>query len=219
MLSGDAGNDALVGGSGNDALFGGAGSDSYLFDRGFGHDRISDYVDAGAAGDIDEIVFGAGISATELQLSRIGDDLRVALGDGTDAVTVASYFVSHSQGSLPNAIERIRFADGTVWNQDDVAAAVGGTPANAAPPAQAASAAYAPEADKPMSWREWSAHQPSETVVRRELQSLIVAMGQPLAVAPATRDAQADSTAGLLGVASGFAEFEHTQRSAGGLVL
>ena len=120
LLAGDAGDDTLVGSSGDDSLFGGAGSDVYAFEAGFGRDRISDYVHEATPGDVDEIAFGASIAASDLHLSRIGDDLLIERIGSTDTLTVAAYFVGGGGGSRPNAVERIRFADGTVWGQDDV---------------------------------------------------------------------------------------------------
>lgn len=120
LLAGDAGDDTLVGSSGDDSLFGGAGSDVYAFEAGFGRDRISDYVHEATPGDVDEIAFGASIAASDLHLSRIGDDLLIERIGSTDTLTVAAYFVGGAGGSRPNAVERIRFADGTVWGQDDV---------------------------------------------------------------------------------------------------
>lgn len=124
VLAGDAGNDTLIGGAGNDALFGSAGSDTYWFGRGFGQDRISDYVYAASPDDLDEVAFAAGIASSEVQLERIGDDLRISLVGTSDTITVASHFATHVAGELPNAVERVRFADGTVWSQAEIEAAV-----------------------------------------------------------------------------------------------
>lgn len=42
-LIGDAGGDTLDGGSGDDLLTGGAGADRFIFDSGFGSDRVTDF--------------------------------------------------------------------------------------------------------------------------------------------------------------------------------
>ncbi|WP_157489309.1 calcium-binding protein [Lysobacter sp. Root916] len=128
LLAGDGGNDILVGGAGSDSLFGGAGSDVYAFELGFGRDRISDYVHDAAPGDLDEIAFGVGIAASDLHVSRVGDDLLIERIGSADAVTVAAYFATTAGGGRPNAVERIRFADGTVWTQDDVVASLAPAP-------------------------------------------------------------------------------------------
>ncbi|QQM30980.1 hypothetical protein JET14_02005 [Martelella lutilitoris] len=42
-LYGNGGNDRLYGGEGNDKLYGGSGADTFVFDKGFGHDKILDF--------------------------------------------------------------------------------------------------------------------------------------------------------------------------------
>ena len=57
-LNGDAGNDKLVGAAGNDKLTGGAGADTFIFAKGAGTDKITDF-EAGKAGkDIIEFAHG-----------------------------------------------------------------------------------------------------------------------------------------------------------------
>lgn len=210
LLSGDAGNDTLIGGSGNDALFGGAGSDSYLFERGFGFDRISDYVDSALPTDTDEIVFGAGISTSDVRLSRVNDDLRVELNESADAIVVASYYLSRSSASLPNAVERIRFADGTVWSQSDIEAVVGSgssaTMSGSLPAQQMLSAPTADsEADlRGITWQQWSMRKMEVAAPQgnAELQSLIGAMSAYPAAAAVDHGLDRLPTAGELVVAA-----------------
>ncbi|MBV1868740.1 MAG: hypothetical protein KUG69_12680 [Marinosulfonomonas sp.] len=52
VLNGRGGNDTLLGGDGNDALTGGLGADTFVFNTGFGNDRITDF---NAAQDLLEI--------------------------------------------------------------------------------------------------------------------------------------------------------------------
>src|SRR6185369_8669938 len=80
-LDGGLGNDTLAGGDGNDSLQGGEGSDIYLFNPGQGQDVISD-----SAGDADVLSFGAGILASNTQVSRTGNDLLVKFGVSSDQV-------------------------------------------------------------------------------------------------------------------------------------
>ncbi|MBZ0093916.1 MAG: hypothetical protein K8H75_00860, partial [Sulfuricella sp.] len=72
-LTGGEGDDTLDGGTGNDTLDGGTGNDTYLFGRGYGQDTLSDY-DA-TAGNIDTIRLAAGISASDVTLSRDASSL------------------------------------------------------------------------------------------------------------------------------------------------
>lgn len=126
-LHGGAGNDTISGGTGDDLLNGNAGSDTYIFNIGDGQDEIQNYVggsfvnpnpDAATATDILE--FGAGILAAEVTASRDGDDLVLTLDGGTDSVTVSGHFGADlAFGHL--GIDEVRFADGTIWDKDDLA--------------------------------------------------------------------------------------------------
>ena len=91
----DAGVDTLSGGAGDDTLRGGGGGDTYVFARGDGNDTILDeynytyqsplgttepmqLVDGG----LDKLVLGPGISAADLWIDVVGDDLVIGLRDG-----------------------------------------------------------------------------------------------------------------------------------------
>jgi Ca2+-binding RTX toxin-like protein len=112
ILSGNRGANTLNGLAGNDTLAGGLGNDSYRFDPGFGHDLIAE--DDATAGNVDKIVFGAGISAANIQLGRLNDDLVVRTTDQQNSIHIADWFAA-----ARHQIERIEFAGGPVW---DVAA-------------------------------------------------------------------------------------------------
>ena len=101
-IYGRAGNDVLAGNTGDDVLDGADGSDTYLFNRGDGVDTVTDGLYA--AGDVNTLKLGAGILPAQVVLSH--DDtysLIVSLYGGTDRINVSG------------SIERIEFADGTVW--------------------------------------------------------------------------------------------------------
>lgn len=51
---GEAGNDTLAGGVGDDRLYGGTDADNFVFDQGFGADRVNDFQD-----NVDALVFAA----------------------------------------------------------------------------------------------------------------------------------------------------------------
>ncbi|WP_440467050.1 calcium-binding protein [Pseudomonas sp. YH-1] len=109
-LSGEAGNDTLVGGSGNDYLSGDAGNDVYYFERGWGEDTIYNYDTA--AGRVDAIEFGAGISQGDIQFGRSNDFLVLSLKGSTDKIWVQSFFQQDGTGSY--RVDEVRFADGSV---------------------------------------------------------------------------------------------------------
>jgi Ca2+-binding RTX toxin-like protein len=139
-LQGGTGDDTLDGGAGNDVLAGdyyntfwgwagGAGNDTYLFGRGDGKDTVYDYDTT--AGNLDKIVFKAGVLPEDVLVSRAGDDLVLKIAGTTDQITVAKYFTADATSGW--LIEEIRFADdaNAVWRVNDIKAAalIGGVPA------------------------------------------------------------------------------------------
>jgi len=121
-LTGNQGNDTLTGGTGNDTLIGGSGNDTYVFNAGDGQDIVND---TGAPADVDKVVFGAGISASDLSFVRSGNDLIITFAGSTDKLTIKDQFEYHEN----NKIESLNFADGTVLTyQDTLLAVTAGTP-------------------------------------------------------------------------------------------
>lgn len=129
-LYGSAGNDMLVGGQGADELRGGSGDDTYVFNKGDGVDYLVE------DGGIDTIQFGEGIRAEDVYVKRIVMsrgysqyyNLELSFKDSSDKITIEKYF-GYYEGSYfssgfrdtPNQmIEKITFADGTVWTQDNI---------------------------------------------------------------------------------------------------
>src|SRR6185312_15633181 len=88
--------------------------DTYIFNVGDGQDRITDVSYSPADGYStlynDTLSFGAGITPASIQFVRSGNDLIFRVS-ATDQVTVTDWYLSKS-----NYIERVTFADGTVWN-------------------------------------------------------------------------------------------------------
>ena len=118
-LVGGAGNDTLDGGAGDDYLLdGGAGNDTYLLSRSGGADVISSF-DA-SVGKIDTLQVGAGILVSDVVLTRAGDDLLIALRGTSDSMRIRLQFLANSASG--NQIDRVRFADGTVWTAADLQA-------------------------------------------------------------------------------------------------
>ncbi|OJX05334.1 MAG: hypothetical protein BGO72_14040 [Burkholderiales bacterium 70-64] len=150
-LIGNAGDDVIEGGPGNDLLIGstgwtsiyengqwrferdttptpysslngkGNGNDTYLFGRGDGQDTVID-IDY-TSGNSDTLRFLEGISPSDIRVVRDGSDLVLSIRDSSDRVTIRRYFDEDGNGANgPYLIERIAFADGTVWSFDDVQA-------------------------------------------------------------------------------------------------
>jgi RTX calcium-binding nonapeptide repeat (4 copies)/FG-GAP-like repeat/Haemolysin-type calcium binding protein related domain len=142
QLYGDDGNDILHGGKGNDTLYGGPGDDTYAFARGDGADTLIDsyhHLVANAAGGphgspqfhdqhddggADSLVFGLGISPSDVVVKISGHDLIVGVKDPananipfgqlTDTVTLKNW------DDPLDRIETMKFADGTILNLQNV---------------------------------------------------------------------------------------------------
>ncbi|CAH0244973.1 Bifunctional hemolysin/adenylate cyclase [Pseudomonas sp. Bi70] len=116
-LNGGAGNDVLAGGGGNDYLDGGEGSDTYLFGRGDGYDRISNY-DL-TAGRVDVLQLAEGIVQSDIRLNRSSNnDLVLTIRDTGDSVSVLNFFAK--DGATGYTINRIAFANGSFWDLEQI---------------------------------------------------------------------------------------------------
>ena len=113
-LIGTAGNDFITGTNivdrihglaGEDTLAGGAGSDTYLFGPGSGSDLIED-----SAGDLDTIVLGDGITEEAVTVSRSGSLINLRIDGTADELGI------HQEEGTGFLIERVQFADGTIWD-------------------------------------------------------------------------------------------------------
>ena len=105
-LAGGAGNDIYVGGAGNDTLTDNSttSNDVYRWGIGQGNDTIND-----AGGIADRIEIAAGVSSSQVTLTRSGNHLLVGISGAADVLTVANWYVGSA-----NRIEEIRLADGSV---------------------------------------------------------------------------------------------------------
>ncbi len=90
IVTGNSAANTLTGGTGNDALKGGAGNDSYLFNRGDGHDKISE--NDSTAGNSDRLLFGDAINPLDLIISQQANDLRIAIYGTSDQVTIQNWY-------------------------------------------------------------------------------------------------------------------------------
>jgi len=117
-LIGRAGADTLVGGGDDDLLDGGAGNDTYQFGRGSGRDTIA--AGSGAAGDVDVVELGAGVTPEDVRIVVRNGALVVTLRGSRDQLVIESKLPDGSQGDLP--IQSFRFQNGTVWNESAIRA-------------------------------------------------------------------------------------------------
>jgi len=108
QLEGGNGNDLLIGGTGNDTLYGGDGTDIYQFNLGDGVDTINNYDSTTTR--TDKIVFGEGILAEDIVLTRDADNMYLTNTKSGDKITVQRAFNTYY------GIGSIAFQDGTVWD-------------------------------------------------------------------------------------------------------
>ena len=123
-LVGGEGDDLLDGGSGDDGLDGGEGGDTYLFGLGSGYDYI--YDTGTGPEDVDGVRMGSGIDPDSLLVSQDDASLYLAVPDTGDILQLDSWRVDPAA-----RLERIEFADGTVWSPEDLEARL--APPNQAP--------------------------------------------------------------------------------------
>lgn len=97
-LTGGAGDDILVGGTGNDTLAGGTGNDQYLVSRNSGSDTLNDTDGTNA------LLFDSDVAYDKIWLTRVGNDLRVAVIGGDSLVMVTGFFLA-SGGSRIRTVE------------------------------------------------------------------------------------------------------------------
>ncbi len=109
-ISGGDGNDTLDGGAGNDNLRGDFGNDTYRFYRGMGQDSVIDY--DWTVGNVDTIKVAADIAPADVIVSRDQAYLTLAIKGTTDKLSITFF------NSSNYIVERVEFADGTVWGVD-----------------------------------------------------------------------------------------------------
>ncbi|WP_372166018.1 putative Ig domain-containing protein [Xanthomonas axonopodis] len=112
ISSGATGRSIIVGGAGRDILDGGTDDTVYRFGKNSGMDIVSD------AGGTDSIEFDAGISPADVIVRSGVRTLSVEVGDAQ--LLVRNFSNSNGQIRSDNAIEYLRFADGTVWNLEEI---------------------------------------------------------------------------------------------------
>ncbi|MCQ2990675.1 hypothetical protein NLO72_15745 [Pseudomonas tremae] len=123
-LYGTSGNDILDGGAGNDSLSGQFGNDTYLFYRGMGQDTVTDF--DWTVGNIDTIKVAADIAPADVTVSRDGNYLYLSIKGTTDKMSVTLF------NNINYQVERVEFADGTVWGVDTLKAMTRGVASDAA---------------------------------------------------------------------------------------
>lgn len=115
--------DAFQGGTGDDRIQGGNGGDTYRFNVGDGADTIRDHLDNLFTDRADTIVFGEGISADDIVITRYGaedNSVRLAIGATGDSVSIEQQFAYTTIALKEYEVERFAFHDGTIWTAADL---------------------------------------------------------------------------------------------------
>ena len=107
----------MVGGTGNDHMTGDAGADTFVFNLGDGTDTVYDYEKA--MGKVDRIVFGEGISAEDVTMERNSNNLVVKYSANDSFTILEAYRENNGTGRY--FVEQVEFADGTVWDTEEIA--------------------------------------------------------------------------------------------------
>ena len=117
-LNGAAGNDTLNGGAGNDTLIGGMGNDLYRYRSGDGNDRVQD-----EGGDDTVELLNLKSSDVRIVQGLHGDDDLIVDRLTGQSITLNLNLDLGSAGDSGSYVEHLRFADGTVWNAEQMRAA------------------------------------------------------------------------------------------------
>lgn len=118
-ITGTGANDTLTGGLGNDTLRGENGNDTYVYARGDGNDTIEDSAQYG--GVADKLVL-TGINPDAVSLTRSGDNVTLVIAPSTAGGADGGRITLLNQLSelFEKGVDQIVFADGTVWNKQDL---------------------------------------------------------------------------------------------------
>jgi len=114
FLAGTDQNDFIQGLGGNDYMAGSQGNDIYVFGVGYGQDVIDDWDDTPE--NLDTILLKSDISPDNVKIaSNWFGDLILSVNSTTDTLKVQNFFYDSAY-----QIEQIQFADGTVWDINEI---------------------------------------------------------------------------------------------------
>lgn len=130
ILGDDGKTDLFYLDSTDQTLQGRSGSDSYVVGYNFGHDVIKDVFEGLGQNQEDSIWF-AHLNVSDLTFTRDGVDLLITQNGTDNQIRVVDEFAGRRPGlvtafqDFDKQIEIIKFADGTTWDQLDLAKAIG----------------------------------------------------------------------------------------------
>ena len=102
----------FMSGAGDDLLLGGDGDDIYIYQSGDGHDRIEEYGNEG----VDTLILtGINPDDVSVSLDHVGSyDTTINILSTGDSITIANGI--YNGLVFDGGVDRIEFADGTVWD-------------------------------------------------------------------------------------------------------
>lgn len=115
--------DVFEGGEGDDRIEGGNGGDTYRFNVGDGADTIRDHLDNLFTDRDDRVVFGEGISANDIVITRYGfenNSVTLSIGTTGDSVSIEQQFAYTTIALKEYEVELFEFHDGTIWTANDL---------------------------------------------------------------------------------------------------
>ncbi|UES54002.1 calcium-binding protein [Roseibium aggregatum] len=120
IIDGFADAETITGGLGDDTINGQGGSDTYIYRRGDGHDTISEGTSNGSN---DTLVF-TDITPGDISLVRNNNDVTIVISESAPGVGDAGSVLLKSSLNdyYDSGIDRIQFADNTVWTRADLRA-------------------------------------------------------------------------------------------------
>jgi Ca2+-binding RTX toxin-like protein len=127
-LSAAAGNDTLDGGAGADTLTGGTGNDTYLLGRGYAADTVVE--NDATAGNTDIAQFLSGITADQIWLRHVGNNLEASIIGTSDKLVVKDWYTGAA-----NHVEQFKTTDGALTLLDSQVENLVSAMAAFAPPA------------------------------------------------------------------------------------
>ncbi len=116
QIFGDEGDDTLDGGVGDDYLEGGSGRDTYRFGTGWGFDQVRE---SSTPGEGAVIEFGEGILASDIQLARDLEGLRIRDAWSGDMIRVDAPGPMGSPVYRSRLVSELRFSGGEVLTAPD----------------------------------------------------------------------------------------------------
>ncbi len=106
----------LDGRQGDDILNGGRKADTYAFGTDYDFDTIVEVLNGDSdAGAIDQVIFGELVTTENITARRDGNDVYFTLKDSGDQLRIVN-------GADQRLVEEFNFADGTIWDFDDLRA-------------------------------------------------------------------------------------------------